>query len=228
MQKKQKDCLRRICMALLIAAICVVIICIFLQVFVAHHDGYYEPENSEAVCCESLLGWAVREDRLVEGADAPELVELQPGDILVTMSTHTFGWRHGHAALVVDEDTTIECAMWGQPSGYGDTEHWNSYSNFAVLRVKNVTSELQEEVVSYAKANLVGVPYHLTSGFIGDKDADTEAFYFGLHCTYLVWYAWNHFGYDLDSDGGRLVSGWDLLCSEEVELVQIYGMESPK
>ena len=74
------------------------------------------------------------------------------------------------------------------------------------------------------RAPMCGVPYHLSAGFIGAKAPETDAPYFGVHCAYLVWYAWNHFGYDLDSDGGRLVTASDLLHSDLLEVVQLYGM----
>lgn len=48
---------------------------------------------------------------------------------------------------------------------------------------------------------------------------------FGMQCAYLVWYAWNHFGYDLDSDGGHFVTSADLLHSDLLEVVQVYAME---
>ena len=70
------------------------------------------------------------------------------------------------------------------------------------------------EVTDYAKETLYDIPYHLSAGFIGEKAPDTTKPYFGMQCAYLVWYAWNHFGYDLDSDGGRLVTSADLLHSD--------------
>lgn len=176
------------------------------------------------ISCEPLLGWFTREDRLVEET-GPNLVDLQPGDIILTLSTHSLGWRHGHAALVINEHTTLESAVLGQDSRLGSTKSWKTYSNYVVLRIKDVTSEQQQEVVEYALNTLKGVPYHLTSGFIGPKAPDPEDPQFGLHCSYLVWYAWNHFGYDADSDGGRLVSCYDLLHSDQLEIVQIYGMD---
>lgn len=191
------------------------------QAILDTQDKFFEPVE---VSCNPLLGWFTREDRLVEEEGA-SLVDLQPGDILLTLSTHSLGWRHGHAALVIDEYTTIESAVLGQDSVRGRTSTWNNYSNYVVLRIKDVTPEQQAEVVEYALDNLYGVPYHLSSGFIGPKAPDPEDPQFGLHCSYLVWYAWNHFGYDTDSDGGRLVSCYDLLHSDQFEIVQMYGMD---
>lgn len=207
----------------------------FQTILDAQKALFYPPE----VECTPLLGWFTREDRWKESQNDGDLrktdsgvsqgerqfVDLQPGDILVTMSTHTGGWVHGHAGLVIDEDTTLECRVLGTDSGYGSVDGWLEYSSYAVLRVKGTTEELRQEVADYATEELAGVPYKLTAGFIGDKAPDTGAWYFGLHCAYLEWYAWKVFGYDLDQDGGRLVTAYDLLCSDKVEIVQIYGID---
>lgn len=185
------------------------------------------------VSCEALLGWFTREDHIVydDGrlAYAPVMADLQAGDIILTLSTHSLGWRHGHAGLVVElEDgglAVLECAVLGTDSQVMSANHWRLYSNYAVLRIRDLDAEGRKAVSDYALEHLVGVPYHLTAGFIGPKAPDPDSFYFGLHCSYLVWYAWNAMGYDLDSDGGRLASTYDLLHSDLLEIVQIYGMD---
>ncbi len=181
--------------------------------------------NIREIECTPVLGWFTREERLVPEARRYSFVDLQPGDVLVTLSTHTGGWSHGHAGLVIDEDTTLECRVLGTDSGYGSISNWKDYSNVAVLRVKGASEEQRQAVADYAKETLVGVPYSVLSGFIGDKAPDEECWYFGLHCSYLVWYAWQEMGYDLDSNGGRLVTSYDLLYSDKLEIVQIYGMD---
>ena len=191
----------------------------FQTILDAQQAFFHPPEAS----CTPLLGWFTREDRL-ESSGTP-LVDLQPGDIVVTLSTHSLGWRHGHAGLVIDGGTTLECVVLGTDSKLVNASHWSTYSNYAVLRLKDITPELQQQIAAYSLEYLNGVPYHLTSGFIGPKAPDPDDWQFGLHCSYLVWYAWNHFGYDLDSDGGRLVSSYDLLHSDLVEVVQLYGMD---
>ena len=118
--------------------------------------------------------------------------------------------------------------MLGTDSHFCSVQHWRECAQYIVLRVKDVSSEQRQEVADYACEELHGVPYHLSSGFIGPKAPDPDAEYFGLQCAYLAWYAWNHFGYDLDGDGGRLVSSDDLLQSELLEVVQMYGMDPEK
>ena len=191
------------------------------SVILAAQDSFFHPNQAE---CTPLLGWFTREDRFPEDTGFP-LIDLQPGDILLTLSTHTAGWRHGHAALVIHNGVTLESIVLGTNSSLVNSAHWTSYSNYAVLRVKNITPELQHQVVDFSLSHLIDIPYHLTSGWIGPKAPPPSAPQFGLHCSYLVWYAWNHFGYDLDSDGGRLVSAFDLLNSNQLEVVQIYGMD---
>ncbi len=184
-------------------------------------DAFFHPP---VAACTPLLGWFTREDRFLLDHESP-LVDLQPGDIILTLSTHTAGWRHGHAGLVIDQNTVLECIVLGTRSTLVGIDHWDSYSNYAVLRVKNVTPDLQRQVVEFSLTHLLDVPYRLTAGLIGSKAPQPDVTWFGLHCSYLVWYAWNQFGYDLDSDGGRLVSTYDLLCSDQLEIVQIYGLD---
>lgn len=185
------------------------------------------------VSCDPMLGWFTREDRIVydggQSAVAPMMADLQAGDIILTLSTHSLGWRHGHAGLVVESESgglaVLECAVLGTDSAVMNTDHWRKYSNYAVLRVRDLDAEGRKAVSDYALEHLVGIPYHLSAGFIGPKAPDPDSFYFGLHCSYLVWYAWNAMGCDLDSDGGRLASTYDLLHSDLLEIVQIYGMD---
>ena len=190
------------------------------QTILDAQDNFFAPPKR---VCTPLLGWFTREDRLAEGVFIP--IDLQPGDILVTLSTHTAGWRHGHAALVIDKDTTLESILLGTDSCLVSTNRWYTYSGYAVLRVKGVTPELQQQVVQYSLEHLQGIPYRLCAGFLGPKAPESDAPQFGLHCSYLVWYAWNQFGHDLDSDGGRLVTSHDLLHSDQLEVVQICGID---
>lgn len=191
-----------------------------LQTILDAQEALFDPPPER---CVPLLGWFTREDRLV--SVGPPLVDLRPGDILLTLSTHTAGWRHGHAGLVIDGDAVLECALLGQDSRLTDVEHWNTYSSYAVLRVQGTEKELGQSVADYATEHLLDVPYRLTIGLWGEKEADPDSAGFGLHCIYLPWYAWKQFGYDLDGDGGRVVTAQDLLRSDLLEVVQVYGLD---
>lgn len=178
---------------------------------------------NDTVECQSLIKWFTREERL-ENELIP-FYDLQPGDILVTLSTHTFGWRHGHAAVVIDEFTTIESISMGQKSSMCYIRFWQDYSNFAVLRVKDITPEQGQKVADFTQENLLDKPYSIFSGMGIKKAPDVNSKFFALHCSYLAWYAWNSFGVDTDSDGGRIVTSYDILHSDKFEIVQIYGMD---
>ncbi len=178
--------------------------------------------GEDQVECVSVFGWFTRSDR-IDSSQSASLVDLRPGDILLSFSTHSLGWRHGHAGLVIDEKRVLECTSWGKDSRIVKSKHWRKYSNYAVLRVKNSTGDEQKKVAEFAEKHLQGVPYHLSAGFLGAKAPETTKPYFGLQCAYLVWYAWQAFGYDLDSNRGRLVTVKDIWESDLLEIVQVYG-----
>ncbi len=185
------------------------------------------PQNS----CESL-GLFTREDHSMDGggnlAYGFPMAPLEDGDVLLSFSTHTLGWRHGHAGLVVDaaQGLTLEAVLMGTDSATVDARHWQIYSTFLHLRVRDITPEQQRAVADFALAHLDGIPYHLTSGIFGaDKFPEADSSGFGAQCAYLVWYALMAQGFDTDSDGGRIVTVGDLLGSPLFEVVQVYGMD---
>ena len=174
--------------------------------------------------CREMIGHFTMEDVLASGKSVP-FYDLRAGDMLVTLSTHSGGWRHGHAGLVISGDTLLECRQLGTKSSLEDIGYWEDYSNYAVLRVKNVTAEQQRQIKDYSIDNLHRVPYNLFSGIFGEKAPSVDSNGFGFYCTNLMWYAWQQAGIDLDSDGGKIVTAYDLLHSDKVEIVQLFGMD---
>ena len=53
-----------------------------------------------------------------EFIDNPPFADIRNGDIIVTLSIHSLGWRHGHAAIVVDAEKglCIQANMVGEKS----------------------------------------------------------------------------------------------------------------
>ena len=90
--------------------------------------------------CKPLFGWFVRTDIIVDESGnpihAPEILDARPGDILLSFSTHSFGWRHGHAALVIDDNKTLESRIIGENSDLSTVDHFRQYSNYVLLRKK--------------------------------------------------------------------------------------------
>lgn len=182
-------------------------------------------KTHENECCSA--GLFIRQDKLVsENGEQVPLVPLEDGDIFLSFSSHTFGWRHGHAGLVVDGNAglCLEAAMPGCTSGIQRTDHWTDCANFVVLRLQGASREERGKIAAFARRNLEGVPYSLFSG-IFDKREKEPCTEMTAQCAYLIWYAFMQFGYDLDGDGGRVVTVGDLLKSPYVEIIQIFGLD---
>ncbi len=155
-----------------------------------------------------------------------EIAPLENGYILVTRATYSLGWRHGHAAIVTDakNKTTLEAAVLGQNSQTSTTGKWKFYPNFMILKLKDVPQDKLDEISNYACEKLSDIPYNLTVGIFSSKYKE-KIDPTGTHCSHLVWYPFNKFGYDLDSDGGMIVTPMDIATSPLVEIVQVYGFD---
>ena len=176
-----------------------------------------------AVVCQPLIpGRVTCEDLLSPAAPRIPLAPLEPGDLLVTFSTHTEGWRHGHAGLAVGGGAVLEATKLGSSSGRQPLDHWADYAAVLVLRVRDAPAADRAEAVRYALAQLDGLPYSPLSGLGPQKLPEAPA---AVQCAYLPWCAWAHCGYDLDSDGGRIVTVVDLAASPLLEVVQVWGLD---
>ncbi len=175
----------------------------------------------EPVTCTSLIAGRITCEELSAGPGAP-LAPLTPGDLLVTFSTHTAGWRHGHAGLVMEDGDVLEASHPGAVSGLRPASRWRRYASFLVLRVRDAGPEARGQAVQFAQAHLEQLPYGLLCGL---WSADGEGLPHRVHCAYLPWRAWAACGYDLDGDGGISVTVADLTASPLLEVVQVAGMD---
>lgn len=152
------------------------------------------------------------------------LVNLKKGDILISFNTHTLNWRHGHCAIVTDEKGTIlEHLSVGNTSCFSKASKWGKYPAFAVLRHKDAA--LAGLAADYAAENLEDIDYNILAGVINkDKSDDDEVD--SSHCSHLVWQAYKAAGADIDSDKGPVVTPADIAMSKELEIVQIFGMDT--
>lgn len=195
-----------------------------------------------------------REEYLVdEGGNAVtgmHIPDVEEGDILITFCSHTFGWRNGHAALVIDEEKrlTLEAQVLGTPSQVCSLDRWEKYPSFLILRLSSEKKDTRAAIAAYAREYLEGISYRLTAGVeeaftmwpernivryesavkqdvMSREGALPEANLSGTQCAHLVWYAFSRFGYDLDSDKGLIVTPADLAESPYLEVVQSYGIE---
>jgi len=148
------------------------------------------------------------------------LADVRDGDIFITRSTHTLGWRHGHAGMVVDEvrGYTLEAAMIGTPSNIQNMSHWQTYATFIQLRIR--TEGIGEKAAEFALENLVDIRYDLFAGLFPRFEDVIRS----TQCAHLPWFAFMQFGYDLDPNGIWPVTPRGLVNSEYVEIVQIFGV----
>lgn len=185
-------------------------------------EAFLKKRKTEC-CSEDLF---IKQDRLVlEGGDQVPLVPLEDGDIFLSFSSHTLGWRHGHAGLVVDGDAglCLEATMPGCASEIRKAEHWTDCADFVVLRLKGTSRKEREKIAAFARENLEGIPYSLFSGIFDKREQELYT-NMKAQCAYLIWYVFMQFGYNLDSDGGRLVTVEDLLKSSHLEVLQVFGL----
>lgn len=201
--------------------------------------------HAEGVTCRKI-GFITREERYRDEEGkllrVHEFTDVQDGDILISMSTHTLGWRHGHAAIVTDAERgiTLEAALWGEPSSEMRMSHWGTYANAVHLRVREdeaeralaacgivraegvtAAAQLGRLAAEFAEKHEKGVNYGLLTG-IPQKSPVPEKLK-KTQCAHIVWYAYNHFGIDLDSDGSWLVTPRDIARSDALTAVEKFG-----
>lgn len=190
--------------------------------FEQYQDDFFAKNDYE---CRVYV-FIVHDERFVDGDGrlkrSFQIEDLRKGDILITKSTHSFGWRHGHAAIVTDavKGETIEALLLGNPAVLDTTSKWESYTSFIQLRLKDIDEADAGEIAEYAKKNVLGVPYGLLTGIPVKAPDDIKK----TQCAHLVWYPYERFGYDLDSDGSWLVTPYDIVNSSLLEVVQVYGV----
>lgn len=154
----------------------------------------------------------------------PPMASLENGDILITYNTHTFDWRHGHAAIVVDAEKglILEHMSIGNNSVISNASRWSGYPGFIILR--HPDGETAEKAARYASDSLVNISYSIFAGLI-DKDMSDDNFVTSSHCSHIVWQAYKAAGCDLDSNKGAVVTPKDIAMSDELRVVQIFGID---
>lgn len=192
-------------------------------IFLVRTPDYWKIFNEDQNQYKTDTFYFVIKEEYLEGKEGkrlyhPAFTDIQDGDILVTDSTYCLCFRHGHAALVVDAQRgiTLEAFGIGTKSEYASLKEWRRYPHVLVLRL-NAPENVRQAVVSYAKQKLVSIPYMLSPGAVDDKNMDEE--YWGTQCAHLVWAAFAACGYDIDGDGGWLVTPADFTASELLRAV---------
>ncbi len=153
----------------------------------------------------------------------PDFADLQNGDIVITLSIHSLGWRHGHATIITDAENGIgvQAVMMGEKSNNTRLDTWKSFPLVAVLRPKNIDEATRIQAGEFAENNLKGLYYSLSGGVFTGRDM--EEIPLTTQCAHLVWYAYMACGVDIAPESGRIITPKDFLESESLEIVQVYG-----
>lgn len=194
-----------------------------LKRILSFQDSYY---TKNKICTEKINPFTSQENLIVSGSmnnNSLQIAPLKNGDIILTKSTHTLYWRHGHCGIVIDAKNGIilESLEPGSVSMQQNSSNWQSYPTFKLMRLKGVDQEKLDEIAQYAAQNLMGIDYHI---FASKKHGVKLA---AVNCSQLIYQAYIHFGYDIDSNKGLFVTPEDIANSELLEIVQIYGF-NPK
>ena len=150
-------------------------------------------------------------------------IYLEDGDVIISSTTQLVGWRMGHSGLVTNGaiGEVLQAAAIGTVSDFGNIGEFTNSIAFMILS-PNVNGEIKKDVVKYASENLVGIKYNPLRGLFSSKYNINDT-----QCAHLVWYAYNHFGIDIDGNGGGLVTPKDFANSAKMEVVQVFGF-NPK
>ena len=182
-----------------------------LAAFSAAHLWLHRDLAGQPVSCR-LIG-PITWDETLTAPCQNVLPPLHTGDVLVTLSSHSLGWRHGHCALVLDESTTLEATTIGQPTTRKRAESWNRYPTLWLLRPKEPLTDSERSALLSAAEELESLPYAL----VCPKRLPAS----GAHCAALIWYIYAEAGMNADPDGGRFTFPADLLSSTFFEVLPL-------
>lgn len=155
------------------------------------------------------------------------MVDLRAGDVIISSSVHTMGWRNGHAAIVIKggssgSATIAEAVCVGTDSRISTTSWFRQASNFIVLRPK-LSADESAEIAQWAADNMIGIHYSLVTGIFNAKDQTDDVQ--TTQCAHLVWQAYKAFGYDIDSTGGPVVTPRNIANCDLFEVIQVNGFD---
>lgn len=149
-----------------------------------------------------------------------EMVNVEVGDIIVSNGTQFCGKTFGHCGLVTSTSGgVLQSYGYGELSEIGTLKDFQERASFIILSPR-VDSSIKAQVAEYAINYLQGIPYNVFIGLFGTKDSISST-----QCSHLVWYAYHHFGYDFDNNGGGICLPHDLICLDQMDVVQVYGFD---
>lgn len=177
---------------------------------------------------EVLSGFS-KTERIADSSQYYQLYDLQAGDVLLTGSSHTLCYRHGHSGLCLGGggEDLLEATVIGAPASLTAAAAWGGYPTGIQLRISEAAAaaagmsqeELGAAVAAYAQRDFLGDDYRLLSGLFG-IGAETDA----TQCAYLICEAYAHFGVAVSSRKFP-VTPYSLLASGAFDLIQVWGVD---
>ena len=79
-------------------------------------------------------------------------------------------------------------------------------------------------IADYTFENMSGIPYGFMTDIL-EHIIKVDAEIGDTDCSHLIWRSFKEFGYNLDSDGGLIVTPRDIAESSLLEVVQVYGID---
>ncbi|MBR5328688.1 MAG: hypothetical protein IKV45_00615 [Firmicutes bacterium] len=155
---------------------------------------------------------------ITDPADYYPLYDLQPGDVLLTKSTHTLCYRHGHSAIYIGDGMILEAAAIGLDTNTAEADLWGRYPSGIHLRFKG-NNDVGAQAAEYAKAELAGDKYHLLAGAFGIGESTDHT-----QCAHLIWAAYRSCGVDI-SDRDFPITPKSILESGQFEILRCWGFD---
>lgn len=192
----------------------------FIPRVLKFQDNFFKEAN--VLCVREAITTSMEYSVSSSGAytRAFEIFDVLPGYVLIMESSHSFGWRHGHAGLVLDEYSVLEAPIIFEPSGIYGVYSWEYYPTFIMLRLKNTTDEQLKEIAKEAKDDLLNLTYSPLAGIFNKEQGSVPK---TVQCAYLVWYAFYKHGINIDKSKDSIVTVQDIINLDIFEVVQIYG-----
>ena len=192
----------------------------FLETVEKYQRNFFK--KSSYICSRDALTTSMEYNVTDSGVltEGFEIFPVKAGYVLLMESSHSLGWRHGHAGIAVGNDYVLEAPIIGEPSMEYHLSTWAYYPSFIMLRLKNTSDEELKKIAKDAERYLNGIVYNPFAGIFNKSQGKKPK---TVQCAYLVWYAFYNHNIDIDSDGGNLVTVEDIKNSDLFEIVQIYG-----
>ena len=145
-----------------------------------------------------------------------QIKNIKKGDILVTKSSFTLFYRHGHVGLVVDAEQglVLEALGYGNVSTLESIEKWMNYPTLKVLRLRERDEMLIEKITTQGVTEFLGIPYSIfASGTSMNR----------THCSALIWKVFFQNNIDLNSTGKFIITPQSIANSPYLKVVAAYG-----